>query len=58
MPAQCRLVSAACETSENEDGSCDVLTRNLEDMACANAEELRAALPGFGMALAWPGGGR
>jgi hypothetical protein len=35
----------------------DVLTRNLEDMACANAEELRAALPGFGMALAWPGEG-
>jgi hypothetical protein len=32
----------------------DVLTRNLEDMACANAEELRAALPGFGLALAWP----
>jgi hypothetical protein len=24
-----------------------VLTRNLEDMACANADELRAALPGF-----------
>ncbi len=33
----------------------DVLTRNLEDMACANAEELREALPGFGIALAWPG---
>ena len=34
----------------------DVLTRELEDMACANAEELRAALPGFGAALAWPAG--
>ena len=33
----------------------DVLTRELEDMACANAEELRAAVPGFGAALAWPG---
>jgi hypothetical protein len=32
----------------------DVLTRELEDVACAHAEELAAAVPGFGFALAWP----
>jgi hypothetical protein len=32
----------------------DVLTRELEGVACANAEELSAAVPGFAVALAWP----
>ena len=32
----------------------DVLTRELEDMDSANAEELSAAMPGFAAALAWP----
>ena len=32
-----------------------VLTRELEDVACVHAEELRAAVPGFGLAMAWPG---
>jgi hypothetical protein len=31
----------------------DVLTRELEDVACAHAEELAAAVPGFNIALAW-----
>lgn len=31
-----------------------VLTRELEDVACAHAEELSRAIPGFGVALAWP----
>jgi hypothetical protein len=31
-----------------------VLTRELEDVASAHAEELAAALPGFDVALAWP----
>jgi hypothetical protein len=31
-----------------------ILTRELEDVACAHAEELAAALPGFAEALAWP----
>jgi hypothetical protein len=30
-----------------------VLTRELEDVACAHAEELSAAVPGFEAALAW-----
>ena len=33
----------------------EVLTRELEDVACAHAEELAAAVPGFAAALAWPG---
>lgn len=33
----------------------DVLTRELEDVACVHAEELASALPGFEAALAWPG---
>jgi hypothetical protein len=33
----------------------DVLTRELEDVACAHAEELASVLPGFAEALAWPG---
>jgi hypothetical protein len=33
----------------------DVLTRELEDFACAHAEELASVLPGFAEALAWPG---
>ncbi|HEX7150507.1 MAG TPA: hypothetical protein VF618_03390 [Thermoanaerobaculia bacterium] len=32
----------------------DVLSRELEDVACAHAEELAAAVPGFAGALAWP----
>ncbi|HEY0141833.1 MAG TPA: hypothetical protein VGF48_13120 [Thermoanaerobaculia bacterium] len=32
----------------------DVLTRELEDVACAHAEELAGAVPGFEMALVWP----
>jgi hypothetical protein len=32
----------------------DVLTRELEDVACAHSEELAAAVPGFAFALAWP----
>jgi hypothetical protein len=31
-----------------------VLTRELEDVASANAEELTAALPGFAGAMVWP----
>jgi hypothetical protein len=31
-----------------------VLTRELEDIACARADELAEAIPGFGVALAWP----
>jgi hypothetical protein len=30
-----------------------VLSRELEDVACAHAEELSAAMPGFEAALAW-----
>jgi hypothetical protein len=32
----------------------DVLTRELEDVACAHAEELAVLLPGFEAAMAWP----
>ena len=32
----------------------EVLTRKLEDVACAHAEELATAVPGFQAALAWP----
>jgi len=32
----------------------EVLTRELEDVACAHAEELAGAVPGFESALAWP----
>jgi hypothetical protein len=32
----------------------EVLTRELEDVACANADELSSAVPGFDIALAWP----
>ena|SRR5437764_640810 len=32
----------------------EVLTRELEDVACAHAEELAVLVPGFGAALAWP----
>lgn len=39
----------------NETSVDDVLTRELEDVACAHAEELASALPGFEAALAWPG---
>jgi hypothetical protein len=33
----------------------DVLARELEDVVCAHAEELAAALPALTAALAWPG---
>jgi hypothetical protein len=39
----------------NETSVDEVLTRELEDVACAHAEELASALPGFEEALAWPG---
>jgi hypothetical protein len=32
----------------------DILTRELEDVASANADELSAAIPGFASALEWP----
>ncbi|MCU1346981.1 MAG: hypothetical protein JWO56_11 [Acidobacteria bacterium] len=31
-----------------------ILTRHLDDVASAHAEELSAAIPGFGEALTWP----
>lgn len=31
-----------------------ILSRELDGMASANAEELSAALPGFAGAMAWP----
>ena len=34
-----------------------VLARELEDVACAHAEELARAVPGFAAALAWPEAG-
>jgi hypothetical protein len=33
-----------------------VLARELEDVACAHAEELGAAVPGLAVGLVWPGG--
>jgi hypothetical protein len=32
----------------------DILGRELEDVASANAEELSAAIPGFAEPFAWP----
>ncbi len=32
----------------------EVLTRELEDVACAHADEFSSAVPGFDVALAWP----
>ena len=32
----------------------DILTRELEDVASANADEFSAAIPGFASALEWP----
>ena len=32
----------------------EVLTRELEDVACTHSEELAAAVPAFAVALAWP----
>jgi hypothetical protein len=32
----------------------EVLTRELEDVACAHSEELAAAVPGFEIAFGWP----
>jgi hypothetical protein len=33
----------------------EVLTRELEDVACAHAEELAGVVPALSAALAWPG---
>lgn len=33
----------------------EVLARELEDVACAYAEELASAIPGFRAAMEWPG---
>jgi hypothetical protein len=33
----------------------DILTRELDDVACAYAEELAAVMPALSAALAWPG---
>ena len=44
-----RFLARKHETTVDE-----VLTRELEDVACAHAEELSRALPGFAGALAWP----
>jgi hypothetical protein len=41
----------------NETTVDEVLTRELEDVACAHAEELAAAVPGFAEAQAWPAEG-
>jgi hypothetical protein len=41
---------------KNETTVDEVLTRELEDVACAHSEELAAGVPGFAEALAWPGG--
>jgi hypothetical protein len=38
----------------NETSVDEVLTRELEDVACAHAEELTEAVPGFAEALQWP----
>lgn len=38
----------------NETTIDDVLAQELEDVACAHAEELSAAIPGLDAALAWP----
>ena len=35
----------------------DVLSRELEGIACGYAEELRESVPGFGEAMAWPESG-
>lgn len=35
----------------------EVLRRELEDVACAYAEEVAAEMPGFEAALAWPENG-
>jgi hypothetical protein len=32
----------------------EILTRELEDVACTYADELSSAVPGFDAALAWP----
>jgi len=32
----------------------DVLSRELEDVACVHSEELTAGVPGFAAAMAWP----
>jgi hypothetical protein len=42
--------------TKNETTVDEVLTRELEDVACAHAKELAAAVPGFAEALAWPAG--
>jgi hypothetical protein len=48
------LHSSGWLARRNETSVDEVLTRELEDVACAHAEELAAAVPGFAEALAWP----
>jgi len=43
-----------CLARLNQTSVDEVLTRELEDVASAHAEELAAAMPGFEDALAWP----
>jgi hypothetical protein len=44
------------ELARRDDTSVDaILTRELEDVASAHAEELASALPNLAAALAWPG---
>ena len=38
-----------------EDAFLTLLERELEDVACAHAEELAAVVPTLSAALAWPG---
>ena len=47
-------VTEAEENAEAGTTADEVLTRELEDVACAHAEELATAVPGFRAALAWP----
>jgi hypothetical protein len=47
--AMLRYLARRNETTVDE-----VLTRELEDVACAHSDELSRALPGFAAALAWP----
>ena len=36
----------------------EIVSRELEDVACAHAEELAGAVPALATGLAWPSGGR
>jgi hypothetical protein len=39
---------------QNQTTVSDILTRELEDVASAKADEFSAAIPGFALALGWP----